>query len=125
MVFKIRTSKNTMKVFEEMSAGINYQPFVLSKLAISMSIKSGEKLKEEDFHTDNFGLELNRQTITGEWDTLYKCLVEMFEQKHIDDDEYFQKYLKAHLDRGAKLIYREYKYNSDLLLALLSNTTSI
>ena len=44
----------------------------------------------------------------------------MFENRHIDEDEYFQKYLKAHLDRGAKLIYSEYKYNKDFLIALLS-----
>lgn len=78
-----------------------------------------------DYETDSLGLELNRQTITGEWDILYKCLVELFEGRHIDDDEYFQKYLKAHLDRGAKMIYSEFQYNSDFLLALLSDKTGI
>jgi DNA sulfur modification protein DndE len=44
----------------------------------------------------------------------------MSEQRHIEDDEYFQKYIKAHLDRGAKMLYSEFKYNNDFLLALLS-----
>ena len=79
MVFKIRTSKKTMNIFEEISASTNYQPFILSKLSISMSVKSRKPLAETDFKTDNFGLELNRQTITGEWDDLYKGLIEMFE----------------------------------------------
>ena len=125
MVFKIRTSKQTMKFFEELSASTTYAPFILSKLAISMSIKSGEPLTEADFRTDNQGLELNRQTITGEWDDLYKSLIEMFEKKHINDDDYVQKYLKAHLDRGAKLIYSEFKYSGDLLTALLSKEATI
>lgn len=125
MIFKIRTSKQTMKFFEEMYASTTYAPFVLSKLAISMSIKSGEPLTEKDFHTDNQGLELNRQTITGEWDDLYKSLIEMFEKKHINDDDYIQKYLKAHLDRGARLIYSEFKYSGDLLTALLSKEKTI
>lgn len=125
MVFKIRTSKRTMNIFEEITASTNYAPFILSKLSISMSIKCNEPLTEADFKADTLGLELNRQTITGEWDELYKCLLEMFEGRHIDDDEYFQKYLKAHLDRGAKLIYSEFKYNGDFLQSLLNEKVGI
>lgn len=121
MVFKIRTSKKTMSNFEEIAASTNYAPFILSKLSISLSIKSGIPLEEADFKTDTCGLELNRQTITAEWDDLYKCLIEMAEKRHIDDDEYFQKYVKAHLDRGAKMLYSEFKYNNDFLLALLDD----
>lgn len=125
MVFKIRTSKKTMAIFEEMAASTNYAPFILSKLAISLSIKSDTPLQESDFKTDTFGLELNRQTITGEWDELYKGLIEMFEGRHLSDDDYFQKYLKAHLDRGARLLYSEFKYNNDLILSLLSEKSGI
>lgn len=125
MVFKIRTSKKTMAIFEEIAASTNYAPFILSKLAISMSLKSKEPLKESDFKTDSFGLELNRQTITGEWDELYKSLIEMFEGMHLSDDDYFQKHLKAHLDRGARMIYSEFRYSNDFLLALISNKTTI
>ena len=125
MVFKIRTSKRTMECFEEIGATENLAPFVLSKLAISMSLKSDLPLSEEDFKTDNQGLELNRQTITAEYDLLYKSLINMTEGKHISDDEYFQKYLKAHLDRGAKMIYSEFKYSKDFLLALLNEEKGI
>lgn len=121
MIFKIRTSKKTMSNFEEIAASTNYAPFILSKLSLSLSIKSEIPLEESDFKTDTYGLELNRQTITAEWDDLYKCLIEMTEKRHIDDDEYFQKYVKAHLDRGAKMLYSEFKYNNDILLALLND----
>lgn len=125
MVFKIKTSKRTMELFEEIMASTNFAPFILSKLAISMSLKSNIPLTEKDFKTDNLGLELNRQTITGEYDILFKSMIEVFEGKHINDDEYFQKYLKAHLDRGTRLIHSEYKYSPDFLLALLSNESTI
>ncbi len=125
MVFKIRTSKKTMTLFEEISASTNFAPFILSKLAISLSIKSDIPLTESDFCTDSFGLELNRQTITGEWDKLYKCLIEMSENRHLCDDDYFQKYLKAHLDRGAKMLHSEFRYNNDLLLCLVSDKKGI
>lgn len=125
MTFKIKTSKKTMAIFEEITASTNYAPFILSKLAISMSLKSGAPMQEPDYKADSLGLELNRQTITGEWDELYKGLIEMFEEKHISDDDFFQKHLKAHLDRGARMIYSEFKYNKDFLLALLSGDKSI
>ncbi len=125
MIFKIRTSKRTMELFEEITASERLQPFVLSKLAISLSIKSGVPLSENDFKSDNWGLELNRQTITGEFDLLYKCLIEMYEKRHIDDDEYFQKYLKAHLDRGAKLLHSEFKYSRDFMLQLMKEEKSL
>ena len=114
-----------MAFFEEMAASTNYAPFILSKLAISMSLKRGGPLQDNDFHTDTYGLELNRQTITGEWDELYKSLIEMHEGRHISDDDYFQKYLKAHLDRGARMIYSEFKYNNDFLTSLLSSKRGI
>ena len=125
MVFKIKTSKRTMQCFEEIQASTNYAPYILAKLSIAMSIKSGNRLNEIDFRSDSYGLELNRQTIRGDWDDLFKALIEMFEKKHINDDDYFQKYLKAHLDRGAKMIYSEFKYNNDFLLALLSQKKTI
>lgn len=110
-----------MEIFEEIMASTNLQPFILSKLSISMSMKNGNPLHDYDFSSDNLGLELNRQTITGEYDELYKCLIEMFEGRHISDDDYFQKYLKAHLDRGARLIHSEFKYNGDFLLSMLNS----
>lgn len=125
MIFKIKTSKKTQTLFEEITATTKYAPFILAKLAISTSIKNRQPLSEQDFKTDSFGLELNRQTITGEWDELYKALIEMAEGKHLSDDEYFQKYLKAHLDRGAKMLYSEFKYSNDFLLALLSENIGI
>lgn len=125
MIYKIKTSKKTQEIFTNIDNSISYPPYILAKLAISMSIKTNKPLEPNDFKTDNLGLELNRQTITGEWDDLYKCLIEMFEGRNIDDNEYLQKYLKAHLDRGAKLIFSEFKYNNDFILGLLFNEKNI
>ena len=125
MIFKIKTSKKTMNIFEQIEASTKYAPFILAKLAISASLKSGKPLEESDFKTDSLGLELNRQTITGEWDALFKNLVIMFEGAYIAEEEYFPKYLKAHLDRGAKLLYAEFQYSNDFLLGLLSTESGI
>ena len=36
--------------------------------------------------TDNLGRELNRQTITGDADALYKCLFEVCAHRHMSDE---------------------------------------
>lgn len=110
MVFKLKTSKETMKYFEEINASIHLQPFALCKIAIALSLRGGKDLNVEDFKTNSEGLELNRQTITGEYDELFKALIISFENKVLADDEYFPKYLKAHIDRGAQYLYSEFKY---------------
>ena len=125
MAFKIRTSKKTMELMEELTASTSFAPFTLSKLAISMSLKSQLPLSDKDFKTDNYGIELNRQTITGEYDDLFKSLIMMFEGIHISDEEYFQKYLKAHLDRGTSMIYSEFRYSRDFILGLLRTNMGI
>lgn len=125
MIFKIKTSAKTMKIFEEINSNKKLQPYILSKIAISLSLKSEKPLTDKNLKTDNKGLELNRQTITGEFDLLYKVLIEVFEGKKIEENEYTAVYLKAHLDRGAELLYNEFRYNSDLISQLLKTKNNI
>lgn len=121
MIFKLKTSKNTMHIFEEIGGVIHLQPFALSKIAIALSIRDRNELNESDFATDNDGLELNRQTITGEYDELFKALIISKTKVALSDEEYFPKYLKAHIDRGAKLLSAEYKYSGSKFYQHLAN----
>lgn len=113
MVFKLKTSSDTMKIFSDLGASVHLQPFALCKIAIALSIKNSDKLDEDSFKTNTDGLELNRQTITGEYDDLFKALIISHSGKSLTDEEYFPKYLKAHIDRGAKYLFSEFKYSND------------
>ena len=124
MSFKLKTSKRTEDIFREVGASEQLQPFILAKIALSLSIKCKGNLKEEDFFSDNNGRELSLQAITEEFDLLYKCLIEMREKRNMQDEEYF-KYIKAHLDRGAVLLNNEHKYGGDFLVHLLEFENSI
>ena len=115
MIFKLKTSKKTMEIFELVGQSTNLQPFSLSKIAIALSVASDKPLVEDDFKTNNEGLELNRQTITGDHDTLFKSLIIADLKKPITDEEYFPRYLKAHLDRGAVMLESEFKYSRNFL----------
>lgn len=117
MTFKLKTSKKTMEIFQKIETSQNLQPFILSKLAIALSIKKGI-LSEADYNADNDGLELNRQTIFGEYDLLFKALVDMLNNKNIVEEDYFPKMIKAHLDRGAVLLENENRYSKEFYIHL-------
>ena len=121
MVFKLRTSKETMDIFSSLNAIVHLQPFALCKLAIALSLRSGESLTEVDFRSNNEGLELNRQTITGEYDELFKALIIKNANKSLTDEEYFPRYIKAHIDRGARMLMAEYKYSNNKFYEHLVN----
>lgn len=117
MAFKLKTSKNTENIFDRIELSENLPWYTLARLAIALSIHKG-KLLDEDFESDTQGKELNRQTITGDSDIVYKCLIQFQEDRHLSDDEYFPKYIKAHLDRGANLLEQEKRYSKEFLVHL-------
>ena len=101
-----------MSMFEEINSSVHLQPFALCKIALALSLRSEKQLSDDECKTKNDGLELNRQTITGEYDELVKALVISYQGKYLSDEEYFPKYLKAHIDRGAALLRAEFKYSN-------------
>ena len=113
MGFRLKTSLQTKEIFEELGSRMNLKPFALSKLAISMSLTNNEPI--ENFRiVDNNGLELNRQTITAQYDLLFKTLIEQHAGKHLTDDEYFPTHAKLHIDRGAVMLKNRYSYSSNM-----------
>lgn len=112
MTNKLRTSSQTQERFSSLSQSLGLQPFILSKLAIALSIRKG-RLNEEDFNTNNDGLELSRQTIFGDHDLLFKSLIVNNEKRAISEEEFFPSFVKAHLDRGSKLLFDEKRYSKD------------
>ena len=113
MGFRLKTSLQTKEIFEELGNRMNLKPFALSKLAISMSLTNNEPI--ENFKSvDNNGLELNRQTITAQYDLLFKTLIEQHAGKHLTDDEYFPTHAKLHIDRGAVMLKNRYNYSSNM-----------
>ncbi len=112
MTNKLHTSKQTQEIFSSLGQSLGLQPFILSKIAIALSIRKG-RLQATDFSTDNEGLELSRQTIFGDHDLLFKSLIINCQNKAVSEDEYFPDMVKAHLDRGAKLLEDEKRYSKD------------
>lgn len=123
MVFRTRTSKRTMEIFDYIYQREHLQPFALAKISIALAIRSKYKYMGEN--SDTFGVDLNRQTITGEHDLLFKKLIEMNEGRSIPEEEYFPAYVKAYIDNGAILLEQEYKYTNDIYTHLVELEKSI
>lgn len=118
MAFKLKTSNKAAEIFERIEKSENLPCYTLVKLAIAMSLRSSSALSEQDFKTNTFGRELNRQTITGDADAVYKCLMELHANRHLTDEEFFPDYVKAHIDRGAVLLDQEQRYGGNFLVHL-------
>ncbi len=119
MAFKLKTSKKTEEILTQIESSTNIPYATLIKLSLALSLRTGS-LQKDDFKTNNLGRELNRQTITGDADALYKCLFEVCANRHMSDEEYFPGTVKAHLDRGAALLQNELRYSANDFLQHLS-----
>lgn len=112
MIFRLKTSKKTEEIFKELENRTHLKPFTLVKHAIAWSIK--ENTSVVGFKSDSYGLDLNRQTITGDYDIYFKVLIEQVEKQQINDEDYFPFFLKAHIDRGAAILLDMYNHASSL-----------
>jgi len=121
MIFKIKTSKKVQDLLLDLKSRTNITPNILARYAISMSLKNPNKLDKFDF--DSHGLELNRQVLTGQYDCVYKALIEQYEGKELSDEEYFPTYIKAHLERGIKSLKAEYEFagNAEKFILAVAN----
>jgi len=120
MGFRLKTSKKTKEIFEEVGKSTNLKPFALSKIAVALSLKDETSIDEYK-NDDTNGLELQRATVTGEFDSIFKALIEVNLNRNITDDEYYPYYMKLHMDRGAELLANQYKYSGGNLEKFLKN----
>ena len=61
MVFKLKTSKETMQIFEELGASIHLQPFALCKIALALSLRNVQK-KQRNRKSD-FNIQKNDRNL--------------------------------------------------------------
>ena len=112
MIFRLKTSKKTQEIFQELENRTNYKPYTLVKHAIAWSLK--ENTSVADYEPDSDGLDLNRQTITGDNETYFKVLIEEVEGRYLPEEEFFPKYVKAHIDRGSELLLDMYNHAGNM-----------
>lgn len=119
MQFRLKTSKQTEEIYATIYVREYLQPFALVKISIALALHDGYKYKDETAYDTN-GLDLNRQTIMGDNESLFKALIEVNENRYIDEEEYFPNVVKQYIDYGAILLEQEYKYGHDFYSHLVN-----
>lgn len=118
MNFRLKTSKQTEELLKKLSASTGYTWNVLSRIAVSLSLRdtSIPPLVE-----DTSGVDIARNTMTGEYDYVYKALITQHMGRIVKEDEYFPDLFNAHLERGIVLLNGEYDLagNTDRFLTNL------
>lgn len=109
MNFRLRTSKYTGETLKQLQMSTNLTPNILARIAVSISLKNKLPISSDSI-SDHAGLEIPRNVLTGEYDYIYKALIAQHLGREITDEEYFPDLFNAHLERGVRILYNEYKH---------------
>lgn len=105
MNFRLKTSKLAGETLKNLSSSTGLTWNVLSRIAVAMSLNDPTPPPPVQ---DKNGVDISRNTMTGEFDYIYKAMITQHEGKSITEDEYFPNLFNAHLERGIKLLNSEY-----------------
>jgi DNA sulfur modification protein DndE len=112
MKFQLKTSKYVDETLNELFSVTKITPNVLARIAVALSISRDPSIPEEV--TDRGGREFNRDTLTGEYDYIYKALIAHHAGREISEEEFFPTLFNAHINRGIRILANEYKYAKNL-----------
>ena len=89
-------------------------PNILLRVGFGLSLRDKAMITPEDYPED--GMEINRFTLTGEYDSGFVALLQTWLIRHnirISDDV-MAAYFRAHLNKGATLLNNKVKSLTDL-----------
>ena len=124
MITRLKTSKIAKERLDGLNSVLRMSiNAVILRYAIAKSIECEKNIYEDpDAEVlDNSGFEITRQTLFGENEILYKTL---FGVSYTDtDDMFFPTLTNMHIERGLKILEREYKYagNKDKFIKNIIN----
>ena len=110
MIIRLRTSKESKERLENLNRVLRMSSnAVILRYALAKSINETTPVEEDESSvvSNNSGFEINRVTLFGDNDIVYRLLMGVTD---ISDDEKFFPYLtNRHIERGLKILEREYK----------------
>ncbi len=112
MIFRLKTTKYTSDKLKQLQSTTNITPNILSRIAVSLSLNQEEV--PEIPKAEAGGLDFNRNTLTGEFDYIYKAMITQHAEREISDNEFFPDLFNAHLERGIRLLSNEYQHAGNI-----------
>ena len=118
MASKLRLAKETSRRLQLLSTRLGLRRNVVCRIALGRSFADGASVADSQ-PTDGDGYEFNKYTLTADQDTVFKALVVQHEGRGLTETEYFQKFLRNHLERGINTLYDEYAAVNSPIVFLL------
>ncbi len=110
MITRLRTSRDAKSRLERLNVVLRMTNYsIILRYAIARSIISDKDIMNDpDAAIDNnSGFEITRKTLFGDNEAIYKLCMNA---ANIDDEMFFPKLTNMHIERGLKLMERDYKY---------------
>lgn len=123
MINRLKTSKEAKERLERLNNYLklsNNAIILRFALAKSLSCENDIEDDKDSIVNDNYGFEISRHTLFNENETLFKILMNCL---NADDERFFPYLTNKHIERGLKLLEREYKFagNKDKFIISLIN----
>jgi|AntRauTorckE6833_2_1112554.scaffolds.fasta_scaffold03807_7 DNA sulfur modification protein DndE len=119
---RLKTSIQTKEILKDIQKRSNLRPNILARIAINLSITSKFSIKDKNY--DNEGLEFRRETLFGNYEILFKSLMNYDQNTNLTEENFFPYYTKLYLENGAKLLHSEYEFAGNIdtfLINILDN----
>ncbi|OPX62561.1 MULTISPECIES: DNA sulfur modification protein DndE [unclassified Methanoregula] len=122
--YRIRISEKATFRLNQMKGKTGLTPNILCRIAICYSLNDPAIPNPAEY--DEKGQELNRYTLTGEWDTFFIALVkERCIKDRLDPEKELYNQLRAHLNRGVFGIFTQVKSLGDFQILLKHKAAGI
>ena len=122
--YPLRISEKATFRLNQLKGRTGLTPNILCRIAICYSLNDPSVPNPAEY--DERGQELNRYTLTGEWDTFFIALVKercIYDKLDPEKDLYDQ--LRAHLNRGVFGIFPQIKGLGDFQILLTRQAAGI
>lgn len=110
MITRLRTSKEAKQRLEKLNLVLRMSNnSIILRYAISRSILSDKDILSDPdaIVNNNSGFEITRKTLFGDNELVYKLCMDAAE---VEDEIFFPKMTNMHIERGLKMMERDYKY---------------
>jgi len=119
---RVRISKGSTTRLQQLKGKTGITPNILLRMAFCYSLNDPKIPNPDEY--DEEGQELNRWTLTGEWDSFFIALMkERCVHDGLDYNLELFKQFRAHLNRGVYGIFSRIKDLSDIQNLLPVNNT--
>lgn len=121
---RLRVSEDADRALISLKARTGLTPNLLCRIGFCLSLNMPTIPKLDDYGQDS-NRELNRYTLTGEWDTFFIALLkERCAKDHLDLENDLESQFKAHINRGVIELQRRVKHLSDINRIIQENNFS-